>query len=206
MVRRNLALPHRFICVTDDDKGIDSEVEIVPLWDDHAELRNPSGANGPNCYRRLRVFSKEAGKLFGPRFVSLDLDCVVTGDLTPLWDRADDFICWGGTHPSTTYNGSMMLMTAGSRSQVWEQFDPAISPAAARAAGCYGSDQGWISYCLGPSEPRWTKADGVYSFRNDVRRMRGLPKDARIVFFHGRLDPWHRDVQRDHNWIRSHYW
>lgn len=206
MVRRNFARPHRFVCVTDDAEGIDSEVEIVPLWDDLAHLPNPSGVRGPSCYRRLRAFAPDAAQWFGPRFVSLDLDCVITGDMTPVWDRPEDFVCWGCTHPSTTYNGSMMLMTAGARAQVWERFDPETSPAAARAAGCYGSDQGWISYCLGPHEARWSQRDGVYSFRNDVRRMRGLPKDARIVMFHGRLDPWHRDVQRDHPWVRGFYW
>ena len=59
-------------------KGIDGDVRVVPIWNDFAHLRGP---NGVNCYRRLRAFSAEAADLIGPRFVSLDLDCVITADV-----------------------------------------------------------------------------------------------------------------------------
>ncbi|MDP3720778.1 MAG: hypothetical protein Q8T13_23700 [Acidobacteriota bacterium] len=205
MVARNYQRPHRFICVTDDATGLDADVEVVPLWPDHADLASPHGARSPSCYRRLRAFAPDAGQFFGPRFVSIDLDCVITGDVTPVWDRPEDAVFWGGTHPTTAYNGSMVLLTAGARPQVWERFDPATSPAAARLAGCYGSDQGWISHCLGPAEAKWTRADGIYSLRNDLRRSQHLPVDARIVMFHGRRDPWQRDVQREFPWIGRFY-
>lgn len=207
MVARHYPEPHRFVCVTDDPVGIDSSIEIVPLWQDFAHLRSPHGGNNPSCYRRLRAFSPDIAQTFGDRFVSLDLDCVITGDLRPLWHRTEEFVIWGDTNPKTAYNGSMFLMTAGARRQVWERFDPKESPKRAMAAGCFGSDQGWISYCLGPRETKWTRDDGVYSFRNDLRMkgIRALPENARIVFFHGRHDPWHRDVQHEYPWAREHY-
>lgn len=207
MVRRHYSHPHRFICVTDDPKGLDPDIEIVPLWDDFAKVRNPYGAKHPSCYRRLRAFSAEIADIFGPRFVSIDLDCVITGDLTPLWHRSEDFVMWGETNPKTPYNGSMFLMTAGARRQVWERFDPTTSPTLARNAGCFGSDQGWISYVLGPREARWTRADGVYSFRNDLQltHQKTLPAGARVVFFHGRYDPWHEYVQTTYPWTKEHW-
>src|SRR5690606_3577319 len=76
MVRRNYPDPHRFICVTDDATGLD-DIETVPLWDDYAEIPNPSFKGGPNCYRRLKVFSRDIGKLLGERFVCLDLDMLI---------------------------------------------------------------------------------------------------------------------------------
>jgi hypothetical protein len=151
------------------------------------------------------MFSPDIDAVFGERFVSVDLDCVIVGDLTPVWHRPEDFVIWGNTNPRTLYNGSMMLMTAGARRQVWDRFDPATSPQQAKAAGQHGSDQGWISYCLGPHESTWTQADGVYSYRNDLKKASAaLPPNARIVLWHGAVDPWsHRGQQ--HDWVRTHY-
>jgi hypothetical protein len=208
MVRRHYPRPIRVICVTDDPSGIDAGIEIVPLWQDFAELPSPHGGNNPSCYRRLRLFHPEIASLLGQRFVSLDLDCVVTGDLSPLWDRPEAFMCWGDTNslPGSHYNGSMVLMTAGARPKVWTEFDPATSPRKALKAGCFGSDQGWLSYCLGPGEARWSTQDGVYSYRNHIKptSSKALPKDARIVFFHGKQDPWASPANQL-DWVRTHY-
>lgn len=205
MVARHYARPHRFICVTDDAAGIDPSIEIVPLWNDHASVPSPCGARQPSCYRRLKAFSKEAATVFGQRFVSLDLDCVITGDLVPLWDRDEDFVIWGDTSPKTPYNGSMFLLRTGARAQVWEKFDPKTSPAKGRALGYFGSDQAWIGACLGPHEAKWSITDGVYSYRNHVQPNSGtLADNARIVMFHGKVDPWSAEAQA-FAWVREHY-
>lgn len=205
MVARHYQRPHRVICVTDDAEGIHQDVGIVPLWDDFARVPSPHGPGNPSCYRRLRMFSAEAGQIFGPRFVSLDLDCVITGDLRPIFDRPEDIVLWGDTHPTTYYNGSLILQAAGARRQVWDLFDPVQSPRLALQAQQFGSDQGWIGACLGPHEAKFTQADGVYSYRNHIRRHADrLPKDARLVVFHGHVDPWDQKAQRL-AWVREHY-
>lgn len=205
MVRRNLRIDHEFCCITDDPLGIDSGIRIIPLWREHAGLPNPSIRNGPSCYRRLKMFSAGFSDLVGPRFVSLDLDCVITGDVTPLWDRPEDIVLWGGTTPHNHYNASMILMSAGARRRVWDEFDPAVSPMRAKAAGHLGSDQAWISHKLGPGEAMWSQADGVYSFRCDLTPKGGaLPADARIVICHGKRDPWGPEMQRL-AWVREHW-
>lgn len=208
MVARHFPHPHRFICVTDDAAGIDPEVEIRPAWNDFAGVPSPHGGRNPSCYRRLRLFHPDAAQWFGERFVSLDLDMVITGDLTPLWHRSEDIVLWGDTNPlpGSHYNGSMMLLRAGVRPQVWTDFDPRVSPQLSLRAKCHGSDQGWISYCLGPGEARWTKADGVYSYRNDLapNGASRLPADAKLVVFHGHVDPWEAQGQRI-EWIRKFY-
>lgn len=205
MVKRHYPDPHRFLCVTDDPVGIDKAIDTVPVWNDFADLPSPHGGNNPSCYRRLRAFHPDIGKVFGERFVSLDLDCVITGDLRPVWNRREEFVIYGDTNPRTYYNGSMFLLTAGARPHVWTQFDPVNSPRLALRSGLFGSDQGWVSYILGPKEAKWSKRDGVYSFRNELARRPALPVDAKVAVFHGKEDPWVPTVQMKHPWIREHY-
>ena len=203
MVSRHFPHPHRFVCVTDDPTGIDCET--LPLWEDFAHLPSPHGGNNPSCYRRLRMFHPDAAQWFGERFVSLDLDCVITGDLTPVWEREEDIVLYGDTNPRTHYNGSMLLLTAGSRPQVWTEFDPKSSPMIAKCKGFFGSDQAWLSYILGGQEAKWTRKDGVYSFRNELAHQRTLPEDAKVVVFHGHTDPWMPFARANYPWVKQHY-
>lgn len=205
MVARHYARPHRFVCITDDAAGIDAGVGIVPLWEEFGDIPSPHGAGNPSCYRRLKAFAPEMRELLGERFAWLDLDCVITGDLAPLLDRPEAFISWGDTNPRNAVNGSMVMMTAGARRQVYDDFDPALSPDLTRRVGHFGSDQAWISRCLGDGEARWGVKDGIYSYRVHLKPQRGvLPENARVVFFHGQVDPWSPEAQRL-GWVRDNW-
>lgn len=205
MVARHYATPHRFVCVTDDATGLDPAVAVVPLWSDFATVPSPHGGHNPSCYRRLKVFSADIAAVLGERFVCLDLDTVIVGDCAPLFDRPEDFVIWGETDPRSFYNGSLFLLRAGTRRQVYDRFDPKTSPRLAFKAGKFGSDQGWISYCLGKGEAMFGRQDGVYSFRVHLAPRGGaLPADARMVMFHGKIDPDSVAAQRL-PWVREHY-
>ena len=211
MVERHYRSPHRFVCVTDDAEGLDPEVHVVPLWNDLADLPNPSFRDGPSCYRRLKVFARDAGLLLGERFVCMDLDVVITGDLAPLFDRPEPFVSWRNPNPMWPINGSLFMLQAGAHPEVWERFDPVTSPPLAHGAGCRGSDQGWMSYVLGRQQPTWGREHGVWSWQDEITR-RGrlhapykLPPGARVVIFHGPLDPWNPRAAKLAPWIREHY-
>ncbi len=205
MVARHYKQPHEFVCVTDNPKGLHPSIRVVPDWNDYADIPSPNGGHNPSCYRRLRAFHPDIDQAFGPRFVSLDLDTVIVGDLAPLWHRPEDFVIWGETNPKSFYNGSMFLLSSGARPKVWQQFNPKTSPDTAKAAGKFGSDQGWISYCLGKGERTWTTGDGVYSYNVHLRQQgNALPKDARIVMFHGSRDPWGPDCQSI-PWVKANW-
>lgn len=206
MVRRHYDAPHRFVVVTDDPRGIaESDVEIFELWPQLGHLANPSGFKNPSCYRRLRIFARDAGEWLGERFVCLDLDTVILGDLRPLLDRDHDFMIWRSATSGNPYNGSMFAMRAGARPQVWERFDQVRSPGITKRAGLYGSDQAWIAHVLGPKEHTWGPEDGVLSFRNDLGSGSLVPPHgARIVFFHGAHDPWGPTAQRL-PWVRANW-
>jgi hypothetical protein len=199
---------HRFVCVTDDPRGLDG-VDTFPIWRDHIAITPPEGMRWPSCYVRLRAFSDEARAWWGDRYVSLDLDTVITGDLTPLFERREDFVIWNETDwPETQhYNASIWLHTPGTRTQVWDTFDPKRSPREAYRAGGRGGDQAWISYVLGPGEAVYTPADGVLSYRRHIELagVNGrLPAHARIVNFHGVVDPWSAPAQAL-PWVREYY-
>jgi len=90
---------------------------------------------------------------------------------------------------------------------VWNNFSPEESPRDIIRSGLIGSDQAWITMTLGQGEMIWTEKDGVYSFRNNVslRPQRDLPSNCRIVFFHGKHNPWDADIQRRYPWVRRYY-
>jgi hypothetical protein len=205
MLKRHYHGPHELVCVTDDPKDIDPAIRIVPLWSDHGELPSPHGRGYPSCYRRLRMFSAEAEQWFGPRFVSMDLDVVITGDITPLFANNLDIKLYGDVAHRTPYNGSLIQLRAGSRRQVWDTFDPIESPKQTLKAGMVGSDQAWIAAALGPGEAKWGQLDGVHSFRNHIARAGyQLPANARIVIMHGNVDPWSPQANMI-SWIRKWY-
>lgn len=199
MIHRNLSLPHRFVLMTDDPgASYDPLIEPVALWDDWRTLKNPAWpASKPQCYVRLKAFAREAEAIFGARFVSMDLDCIVVGSLDPLFQRTEDFLIFRRFQLTSRdrlncYNASMWMMTAGARAQVWEDFKGEESVKAARQF--MGSDQAWIHYKLGLKEPGWTSQDGVYGWpriRDDSRYREKPPPNARIIFFYGGFKPWH---------------
>jgi hypothetical protein len=206
MIKRNLSIPYIFSCITDDVSGIDTDVNIISLWHDYANIPNPYSTKNPSCYRRLKAFSREAKELIGERIFSLDLDCVITSNIDHLVDRDDDFVCWGDTAKGTHYNGGLWLLKTGTRTQVWDTFNPVLSPQITRNKNIIGSDQAWISYCLQGKDPKWTTEDGVYSYRNHIRTSgKGLPSNACIIMFHGQYDPWQPQIYNQYQWVKDNY-
>ena len=213
MIDRHMDAPCEVVCITDDPAGIDGSVRIVPLWDElpHADFVD-------RCWRRLKAFDESMADIIGPRFVWLDLDAVIVGDITPLLATDADFQVWRGATPRRCpYNGSMVLMDAGARARVWAGFDYEFAVAEIGRRNMIGTDQAWIALSLGPDERVWTRADGVLSFRFDLvpqwyRQALercplpvALPGDARIVFFHGEYDPSMPAVQAKAPWINEHW-
>lgn len=200
MVRRNCSLRFSLACVTDMPEGIDPSVEIIPLPTDFAEVTARWGPRKPNCFRRLSLYRPDAAKIFGgKRIASFDLDCIIGGDLAPILSRREDFVIYRGTHASRPYNGSLQLITAGARTQVYERF----SQAAADESGAlfHGSDQAWIAHCLGPNEATWDRSDGVWHLHEYLPHAKKA--DPTILFFPGKRKPW--DLHKVFPWMREHY-
>jgi len=167
MVDRHYRKPYEMVCITDKPRGIDGAVRVVSLPNEFRELDHPQmGPGHSTCYRRLQMFKPEMADIIAPRFVHVDMDCVITGDVSPLWDRKEDAVFWDSGFFWAPYNGSMTLMNAGARRQVYEKFNPHSTPKLAADKGLVGTDQAVVAYILGLGQHTWTdERDGVWAFR-----------------------------------------
>lgn len=200
MVRRNLTLPHRIACVTDIPSGIDSSVEIIAPPRDFENVRIPTwGAHRPQCLRRLAMFAPDAGAVFGERIVCMDLDCVVSRNLDPLFAGGEDFRICRGTTSDRPYNGSLFMLRAGARPQVYTKFTPEAAAAAGREF--LGSDQAWIGKTL-PREKTWSDEDGVF-FWDALGQV--CTEVSRVTFFPGVPKPDDLVKRGFPTWASDHY-
>lgn len=201
MVSKHLTIPHRIACVTDMPEGIDPYIEIIKPPGEFVDLETPTWkGDKPNCFRRLAMFRPDAAKIFGERFVCMDLDCVIGANIDMLFDRDDDFVMYKGTSFDRPYNGSMMMLRAGARPQVYVDFNE--ENAIKSGAKYVGSDQAWISYCLGPNEKTWSFEDGICWWGSQYNTL--IP-EKRIMFFPGQIKPWESVTYGFDKWITSHY-
>lgn len=205
MVERNFKAPHRFVCYTDDKDGIDRTlVDARDIWDDHKDLAVFARSN-PSAFRRLKMYARDAADWLGERIFMMDLDIVITGHLTPVLDRPEDFVINAGVVPFMPYNSALILFSAGARPQLWEAFDPVESLAFARSKGQPHTDDGWIGAKLGPNEATFGPKNGVYSFEADILGKRDtLPANAAIVNFCGKNDP-DGPLAQSYDWVRENY-
>jgi hypothetical protein len=222
-LERHSTVRHRFLCVTDDWKGLNSSVGVVNIDRHFGDFKDWGG-----CYRRLKAFDlATAVALFGGRFISIDLDCVVAGNVDHLLSFEDDFRIWREEYRRRTpYCGSLWGMRSGARQKVWDSFKdrPHMATELVSRLKYHGTDQAHISACLYPKESTWNGGDGVYNFNTQVRKRPSsfqvnrdgsykevfrtdgtLPKDAAVVFFNGKYDPSQPNLQLAYPWIGDHW-
>jgi hypothetical protein len=186
-VNRNLNEGHRFICFTDSPRTLVG-IEQRPI-------PNPKLLGIKGCFARLRLFDpkwqKTLGILPGDRVVNLDLDLVVTGQLDPLFDRKDDFTILQGINTTNPcpYNGSIWMLKAGARPEVWSEFSLENYQQRQVPYHAFPDDQGWFEHMM-PEAGAWGPTDGVYGFKKEGWPSgEALPQGARVVAFPGWRDP-----------------
>ncbi|AZV21470.1 hypothetical protein [Mesorhizobium sp. M7A.F.Ce.TU.012.03.2.1] len=158
------------------------------------------------CFARLRMFDpawQEANGLKrGDRIVCMDLDLVVTGPLDELFDRPEPFVILQGVNAVNPcpFNGSLWMLEAGYRPDVWQEFSPAL--AAKVPYHEFPDDQAWLADMI-PDAAGWTADDGVYAFqKRGWPKGEALPKDARVVAFPGWRDP---SQYTRLDWVAEHW-
>lgn len=171
------------------------------LWFTHGELGR--------CYRRLRMLSTAVVPLIpADRYVMIDLDTVVVGDVTPLLTITEPNVAvWKAKSigpQGYALNPSFMSLKPGASSHIYDTFakDPKTVVDAARIVGWTGSDQAVLSHYLTQYRPLGVD-EGLYSYRDDSPTP--LPAGARLVSFYGDADPSYNHVQNSAPWIKEHW-
>jgi hypothetical protein len=133
MVERNCTLDYEFVCLTDDSRGIDPRVKIIPL---------PGGISGWWC--KPYMFSKDLP--ISGTVLYMDLDVVIASNIDKLftwepnrWCTIRDFT--RAMRPRWhKYNSSIVRFRTGELDFVWTEFDKDKISIQKRLHG----DQDWL--------------------------------------------------------------
>jgi hypothetical protein len=198
MVKRNLSLPYRFVCLTDDAEGFIPHIDIIKLQEKFEY-----------CWTKIElfrpgVFSEEDLCLY------LDLDVVIT-------DSIDDVVTaqpekkfvglydWYSPRRHPYYNSSVMRFYGNNLTYLYSSLVEKLKRGTVRwkrefdaylgsndkvvlweGEKRYGSDQEWISAHVYPQNEikahsfpkKW-----IRSYKKHGRNR--LPKNCKIMVFHG---------------------
>lgn len=209
MIRRNLSIPFRYVLFTDKrDYTINENVIQLDLWNTFRELGG--------CYHRLYTFSNQMRAMVGDRFVCMDLDMIITGDITSLLTREEDFVYYrmrGSDGSGWRMNNGMYMMNAGARNHIWEIFKDAPKASMEKRVGP-GTDQGWTNFCVQKLHPQkyydayWEQGvDGIYDMRQDIIETgrTTLPNDCKILMWPGPRDPQQKQFREKYKFIVDFY-
>jgi len=221
-VARNLSRAHRFVCFTDDGKGIGPGVDVFPI----PEINLPPDAKVTG-WRKLCLFREDLP--VNGLCLFLDLDIVVTGPLDGFFTfgKLEDipiihnWVSWNKTilKPAPQIgNSSVFRFRANQCRFVWDQFHREKDWALAN----FRPPQSYLTHCIRPLMVYWP-AEWVRSFKRHCRPVfplnwilpPALPAGARIIAFHGKPDPdeaavGYRGERLNHysrpaSWINEHW-
>jgi hypothetical protein len=217
MVKKNLTKKFRFVCFTDDAKGIEKNVEIKPM----PELDIPKKNQG-SPWRKLTVFAKDLGGLKG-QTMFIDLDVVIVDNIDCFFEYAgSDFtIIENWTQKGRGIgNSSVYILEIGKYTDVLDHYKKNTQEVVDK----YDNEQIYLSKYIGnikywPED--WCKSfkchclpggpGGILNwFKTPV-----LPEKSKIIVFHGNPKPedaivgqwpgsWRKHV-RPTAWVKK-YW
>lgn len=180
MVRENLTIPHRFVCLTDDASGLQCNTKTLP-----------AGLQG--WYAKLSLFRP---RLFDGPVLYLDLDVLITGSMNFVASYKGDFAILRDFYRTDGYGSGVMLWTKP-QPQVWEDWERAGRPP--HPLG----DQGWMELKVENADRLQDVFPGKFvSYKVDCAEKDCVPDGAAVVSFHG--EPKNADFLPNH-WV-SRIW
>lgn len=178
------------ICLT--DAGHIDGVNTAPLLYDW-----------PGWWSKIEAFNPDRADIGNQDILLLDLDTVVTGNLSPFMERRPftaltDFYC--ESQRQAPMASAVMYIPVEVKAQVWQRFikDPKGNMRRHTQKPNHG-DQGFVGSVL--TAERWQNVlpSAAISYKKDVattgRWSRSIgdgsvPESARLVCFHGQPRPW----------------
>ena len=190
MVRRHLQGEFRFVCLTDLSSGIRAEVQCLPI----PPLALPPGIP-ERGWTKLTTFSADLHGLRGTALF-LDLDVVIVDDITPFFEVPGEFlIIHDWKRPwRVTGNSSVYRFRIGAHADLLQYFRTHVDEVRARVRNeqAYLSDaldkQGKLAYWPADWCASW-KYHCIPPFPMNYWREPSIPRGARILIFHGVMNP-----------------
>lgn len=190
MVRRHLRGEFKFVCLTDRTDGIRAEVECLPI----PPLALPPGIP-ERGWTKLTTFEADLHGLKGPALF-LDLDVVIVDDITPFFEVPGEFlIIHDWKRPwRVTGNSSVYRFELGAHPDVLATFRRDFEKIRTefRNEQAYLSDflhrQGKLTYW----DDAWCasyKYHCIPTWPSNYWREPFIPKGAKILIFHGVMNP-----------------
>lgn len=198
MVNRNLTIPFKFICFTNEITNLVPGI-FVQRFDTPSKI---------GVLPRMWMFSEESG-LFGHQVLALDLDIVIVGSLDDIASYQGEFCSRSKFAPGQTWklDGDVTSFEAGpvACERFWTPFrdDPKRIVDLTR-----GRERMWFREVLGiRGGDRWdieTPGQVVSYKRHVLRNHNNLPARARIVSCHGKPRP-HELEKRNIAFVKEHW-
>ena len=179
-VQRHTTRSFRFWCFTDDRRGIDTGVTIVPLkFADQLD----------SWWNKISLFDADNGLPVGEQIFYKDLDTLIVDNIDDLLtEEVPDIVVLkdfyhGIAKTAGEVASGLMSWRHGQYTHIWQEFirDPVAAVLSVRPHG----DQAWIAaqipawYCWQDLFP-----DAVVSFKMHCQK--GIPPGAKIICYHGR--------------------
>jgi hypothetical protein len=197
-VRRNLQRKHRFVCLTDDSRGIDPGVEVHPLPATSFDEQAFDAKKGGSTWRKVGLFQPGLANLQGD-ILFLDLDVVITGSLEDFFDYCPGKFCviqdwlekrraWLPGRDGRVGNTSVFRYNLAEHTLPYTLF--AVNQR--RALDNFRIEQQFVSHALREQLEFWPE-DWAQSFKRSCRpafplnliRQPREPENVRILVFHG---------------------
>lgn len=209
MLKANYTGSFKYVFYTDEmyedlPDGIDQR-PLFPMFKKHFDKGG--------CFHRMFLFSKEFFELHGP-FVSMDLDMVITGNITSLFDTTQPFIYYkmkGGNGHGWRMNNGMFFINSPALDQVWQLFDTNTEEVINNRKGP-GTDQGVTNGVIANLHEMacWQQGmcgPGIYDLRQDFQEPDriALPSGCKIVMCPGPRDPSHKKIIDRYPWMKTNY-
>lgn len=177
MVRRHLKVPHRFLCFTDDTRGVNTERRALP-------------GDLDGWWNKLWLF-KPGQFRDGQQILFFDLDTVVAGDITRLAQPINFAILRDAYRPGGLQS-SVMAWRAGIADSIWTDWEADERPLLA------GGDQAYIEIVLhrqfGRKIPEHMILQDLHpGLFASYKAERDKVSDASVIVFHGQPKPHNCD-------------
>lgn len=215
MVSKNLKKKFRFICFTDNSKGLKSNIDVFPL----PQINMPN--NKPERgWRKLSILQKDLYDVTGT-CLFLDLDIVIVDNIDPIFDLEGDFFIAFDKRKEKSYigNSSVFRFEASAHDDIYQNFNNNHSKILCE----FRNEQAYLSHMILKKgifqywPEQWCpsfKYHCVPNFPLNYFLNPKIPNGAKIILFHGLPEPseaaegksgkWYRYIKKS-PWINKHW-